>query len=1012
MAAKRLAAAAAAVALEASPGLEEEDSVERHARALSPLRDGADGVGTFLTSASLVDLELSERSGGCGFYPEGFFCPKDEHEDKESLSQLVLALLPPSADDDEPRPAALGRGGVGEEDGTRTRPLSRSKSHAALRDLRRGGGSGGGAAGAVATAPSPARSSKPPPRDAADFARARRRAKERVLSKALFQHKEADFYRGLPVKPGILWYRSLFHHLVDKQLLGTKLVKSALAEFVAPIVETLCCVGCRKLLLCSMEQGVAATTDADAGREFVRHARAWAAEIPAGLDGCPVLLQKNCLDDGWSTIKRAISLEELPSELERLESQDVAEVPMAPCVLFQRYVPHKSMGPRTAGRPSVLRVAWHDRLAPRGLYLESHGVRAPAPPRGGGTGAPAQAEGVERWIMRPSDRTGTEVVEMKNIPAGALHIAERVVCFMQRLFHIRLTELVVDLVQDRQSEYHFVNVKAFTAHPHWLRAFRNRWKKDDGHNDDMVCGLRGHSSPSPAQSVPALTDRTCIPRTGSAHTLFKQANRERGKNSPRVAKANAVCQMCSCSRPQEQMVKRMTPKMMVETEHHLRKRGIQIFHVARLRATQLSQTCNVCDACWSLYLAEAELCRTEARLARAVGIDLHKEAIEDEAFVPFGGVLASVRPEHAQVDFTGCRKWQDPFRIHDPLPAPALSQLSMTVDQALVTSADSGQKHMARFRRGGEAITSHPLGEAGGRPVTHPVPSVVVQWRMLIHINRIVDLGPQFWRSLDRGRGKECKGSALCLRLGVPWQRDKLRDIQLPYSRCDDLPVLSTTVHFVFSEPGGVNPLCRFLSENVLHFSLLDKKTEPSPGQPKSDQEPCVLYSGHLTLHRMIESPDGFLAQTWVILYSANNNECRSGGISECRVKLTLGLVCDHNVSSEYVVLRPCLDAWVPAKPYFSSSFLPITWHAIIESGQRITPGCEPADSVGLGASGVVCTSMSSCPQSPGSSRPSATAICRDCPALLGAPLLLAPRPRPSKEGTATDPPDSPVGSP
>merc|ERR1712232_847149 len=43
-------------------------------------------------------------------------------------------------------------------------------------------------------------------------------------------------------------------------------------------------------------------------------------------------------------------------------------------------------------------------------------------------------------------------------------------------------------------------------------------------------------------------------------------------------------------------------------------------------------------------------------------------------------------------------------------------------------------------------------------------------------------------------------------------------------------------------------------------------------------------------------------------------------------MKLTLGLVRDQPVLSEYVVLRRVAGVWCPGKPYASSHVLPITW--------------------------------------------------------------------------------------
>merc|ERR1711865_1107186 len=109
-------------------------------------------------------------------------------------------------------------------------------------------------------------------------------------------------------------------------------------------------------------------------------------------------------------------------------------------------------------------------------------------------------------------------------------------------------------------------------------------------------------------------------------------------------------------------------------------------------------------------------------------------------------------------------------------------------------------------------------------------------------------------------------------------------------------------------------------------------------------------------------------------------------GKSQCQLKLTLGLVCDHTVAADYVALQSYADAFVPSRPYFGSELLPMTWTASILGDKYRAPAQE---SVVPAATGEPVASA----EEPEAELPSGEAIQRGCPALLGGPLLLAPRP-------------------
>mmetsp|Transcript_122669 Transcript_122669/g.192519 ORF Transcript_122669/g.192519 Transcript_122669/m.192519 type:complete len:919 (-) Transcript_122669:89-2845(-) len=690
-------------------------------------------------------------------------------------------------------------------------------------------------------------------------------SKERLLQKALFLHKEPDYYDCLPVKPGSLWFRALYQQVsVHDSRVGKKL----LSTLDVGLVETLCFVNCKCLLVYSADRGVEVCVSDTAAAEFKRLALTW-SHACGGPQGDPVVVLKKRIK-GYKNTCEPLNYAELEAALLRVSGED--EI-----VVFQRFV-------RGRNEPSLLRIAWRDSLSPYGFRLKS-------------TLNPDQLRCTDKkvhWTVS-SDIPGIQATELKSIPTRVTHIIEQLAHFTQMVFGMQLSQLVVDVLQDEDGHYHMCQVKAFTAQPRWLRLLRsNRDAVADAWQDD----LRN--------------------RSGSSGTGKSSA-----RKSKKVVVPSSSCAMCTCTRPLSQLKKRMTPKMMLETEHHMRKRGVQLFHIARLRTMQLSDPCPVCEACWSLYLAEAELCRAEAKLAKAVGIDLEGQ-MADESYVPFGGVLSSVRSGRTQADFGGVHKRRDPFRIHDPLLEPSPPQIGQaTVSDDGHSRADANIEWPQLLRRGGEALEYRE--DVGVLPVAKPVPSSVRQWRLMIHLNRLMDLAPEMI-------GNQKK---LTLRVQVPWQQEKPHDYQIPaISSQADIRIHCTAVHFVFTDAISHHPLHQFLSESLLHFSLLGEAA-PSSGQD-STQSPATpkLMSGELSLARMLDSnPDGFLAQTWVMM-------CRQGeGAIQCQLKLTLGLVCDHTVSTEYVALRSYADAFVPCREYFASEALPMTWVASILGEKPSVPG-------------------------------------------------------------------------
>lgn len=81
----------------------------------------------------------------------------------------------------------------------------------------------------------------------------------------------------------------------------------------------------------------------------------------------------------------------------------------------------------------------------------------------------------------------------------------------------------------------------------------------------------------------------------------------------------SICAMCGLKRSKKALNRMMNHRMMLEAQHHMRKRGVDILFFHQARRQQLSAESAVCGTCYSLYLAEKELIQLEAELARETG---------------------------------------------------------------------------------------------------------------------------------------------------------------------------------------------------------------------------------------------------------------------------------------------------------------------------------------------------------------------------------------------------------
>mmetsp|Transcript_65380 Transcript_65380/g.156321 ORF Transcript_65380/g.156321 Transcript_65380/m.156321 type:complete len:1064 (+) Transcript_65380:97-3288(+) len=740
------------------------------------------------------------------------------------------------------------------------------------------------------------------------------RLDDKQLAKAQFRQK-AGYYSTMPVAPGCHFWKALAErgeeHLARPPLQGLQV----------PFVETLvCAAGCEKVLFSPSATGVEPVCGEKASTQFLQHADAWSTEVAMAMSAqkIPTVLRKTPEPLAGKSLSTAIEFQELQYTIVRpLEDGDV--------IVYQRFVL-----PRADAPPSLLRIVWRDGMVARGFRIKAR--HSPGEAENKGLDITAQ------WTVSSAIK-GAMAIELKAVPPKAEDILQKIVQFMQSFFRMRYEQVVIDLVQDRDGAYHFIQVKSFTPLQQWLDTHRLAIcdvPKKQAKSAKSAAGMRTAMLPFEAKDAPDSAYTPAVPSRAP-----KPVYREPIIN----------CGMCCCTCPKSRATKRITPKMMLETEHHLRKRGIKLFRGGRLRTFRLSSSTIVCDTCWALFLAESELQAVEAQLAVAVGINAAAEAFRED-FVPFSGIVDPVPLQQLQRD--EAEAIRPKAQRLDSTVGEGTSYLALAnvADNPLdATSTACSGRPASQMRRSGVAVqpkTNVCTDEkdlAADKPHLQPAPCNVLQWRLLIYIDRLMDTDIDIMRLGKLSHGK------LCLQMEMPWGWHE--DIPLSVSAGSaegEVLIAKATVHYVFSDPATSFPLHTFLSEVQPCFNLVWKGQLPEdlPGErtlptrqlkrpsifasstPKdSDLKVHPLLSGTVSLARMLESPDSFLAESWVKLFSEDLDRQSS-------LRLTLGLVADKVISSDYVVLQQSHeDAWVPARPYFSSDLLPTTWMAIIKSGRR-----------------------------------------------------------------------------
>lgn len=513
--------------------------------------------------------------------------------------------------------------------------------------------------------------------------------------------------------------------------------------------------------------------------------------------------------------------------------------------------------------------------------------------------------------------------------AEASEIARKLTLLTQTLFKVWLEALVVDLIKAWNGKMYFLQVKSFTL-------------RQSGPRVDSALKLDA-----------TKRDDDDEPDDGALKASAALLRRQQASLAQ-----PSVCAMCGLSRSKKSLNRMLNHRMMLEAQHHMRKRGVEVLFFHQARKQQLSAESPVCGTCYSLYLAEKELIQLEAELARETGQQISADAGK-LCFVT--GILDAVQGsflmkdpillELLQAFDNSCQNTEGAATgggqvdeltedapdcsNEDNILVTLQKHRSGAENDALQQRQDSdvpltkdAQGGLIMFR-GGEAIQTAPPPQ----PYDISLPAALHQWRLMLFLDSLQDPPP------SHGSGKQ---KNYLLQLGL---FGSTSPVHLPGP--DDKGVVRIRrmlIFYLFSR----TPIVTEAFKEELHFSLRSgSSANPMSHPPKATearaksagaQRPSV--SQMTTKSRWLcgdasESYEQLAAVGSCSLgrlagkRSVKNQTCVllfDGSTGKCRLGITLGLHRDMQVPTQYVSVIPFRDAFLSRTPYCCSCPLPTEW--------------------------------------------------------------------------------------
>ncbi|CDJ38770.1 hypothetical protein, conserved [Eimeria tenella] len=528
----------------------------------------------------------------------------------------------------------------------------------------------------------------------------------------------------------------------------------------------------------------------------------------------------------------------------------------------------------------------------------------------------------------------------------ASRIAQKLALLTQTLFKVWLESLVVDLVKGWNGKLYFLQVRLWDCQagslfsiPTFKLQVKSFTLRKSGPLVDSVLKVdaarRDTDDEPPDEALKA-----------SAALLRKQ---QASLAQP------SVCAMCGLSRSKKSLNRMLNHRMMLEAQHHMRKRGVEILFFHQARKQQLSAESPVCGTCYSLYLAEKELIQLEAEMARETGQHISADAGK-LCFVT--GILDAIQGsflmndpdllELLQAFENSCQNTHWPSSTVGS--ADGLSDGASEVaedDSILVALGDKGSDeadtHAAGRQysdtsltkdaqgalitfRGGEAIQSAPRSQ----PYDIALPAALHQWRLMLFLDSLQD--PPASSCMEKPNSYLLQlglfGSTSPVVLPVPDERGLVR-------------IRRMLIFYLFSK----KPTVTQIFKEDLHFSLrpgvsscLNQRTGKlrvqSAGYPRSyalnpNAKPRRSFSGDSEYAEQAVAVGSCSLGRLAGKRSVKNQTCVllfEGSTGRCRLRITLGLHRDMQIPTQYVSVIPYHDAFLSQAPYCCSCPLPTEW--------------------------------------------------------------------------------------
>ena len=172
--------------------------------------------------------------------------------------------------------------------------------------------------------------------------------------------------------------------------------------------------------------------------------------------------------------------------------------------------------------------------------------------------------------------------------------ANQLVLHLQKWFKLLLKTIVIDFIKDERGIIYFLGVKSFT-----------------------------------------------LVKEPDENILLKPLNVNNEEDNIRKFYKTWTCRLCQLPYPRSKITKIVTFKLLYKLKENIKKRGFKYFEHINNNIYNESQSCRVCDLCYTLLVTEQELMEMQKTIALINNIDVqNEETLNDNNQIPEGLVRA------------------------------------------------------------------------------------------------------------------------------------------------------------------------------------------------------------------------------------------------------------------------------------------------------------------------------------------------------------------------------------